>query len=107
MPHWLIKSALHRAISLLPASHWWNDLFQTHVTRSMGLGAGRFELRLEHCRQHLENFFSQSPERQRGSFSVLELGTGWYPIVPVGLFLCGAADIWTFDIAPLLRPARV
>src|SRR5439155_9767707 len=27
--------------------------------------------------------------------------------VPVGLYLCGASDIWTFDIASLLRPRRV
>jgi hypothetical protein len=31
------------------------------------------------------------------------LGTGWWPIVPIGLYLCGAREIWSFDMVPLLR----
>src|SRR5258706_3393096 len=106
MPHWLIKSAIHRAISFLPRSDKWNEFLQTYVSRSLDLGTGRFELRLDYCRQHLEHFFNLQPPTGAG-FSVLELGTGWYPIVPLGLYLCGATDIWTFDIAPLLRRSRV
>ena len=30
MPHWLIKSALQRAISLLPASHVWMSLIDQY-----------------------------------------------------------------------------
>jgi hypothetical protein len=106
MPHWLIKSAIHRAISFLPRSDKWNEFLQTHVSKSLALGTGRFDLRLDYCRQHLEHFFNLRPLTGAG-FSVLELGTGWYPIVPVGFYLCGATDIWTFDIAPLLRRSRV
>jgi hypothetical protein len=106
MPHWLIKSALHRAISFLPRSDRWNEFLQTYVSKSLDLTPERFDLRLDYCRQHLENFFSLRPVNGAG-FSVLELGTGWYPIVPIGLYLCGAKEIWTFDIAPLLRRSRV
>src|ERR1043166_7811008 len=101
MPHWLIKSALHRVISWLPASHKWNELFQRYGTRSLALTTGRFEQRLEYCRKHLENFHAYQ-HGGTGGFTVLELGTGWFPIVPIGLFLCGASEIWTFDIAPLV-----
>ncbi len=38
---------------------------------------------------------------------MLELGTGWFPIIPLGLYLCGAKRVWTIDIDPLLRPARI
>ena len=41
-----------------------------------------------------------------GDFKALELGTGWFPTVPVGLYLCGASEVWTFDIAPFVRPAQ-
>jgi hypothetical protein len=37
----------------------------------------------------------------------VELGTGWHPVVPVGLFLCGVQRIFTFDIVSLLRPENV
>lgn len=39
-------------------------------------------------------------------FTALELGTGWYPIVPVGLVLCGAARVLTIDLRPLLSGER-
>lgn len=106
MPHWLIKSALQRAISLLPASHFWNELFQRYVTRSLDLTTERFEMRLDCCRIHLENFLELRPTPNR-QWTVYELGTGWYPVVPVGLFLCGAARIWTFDIASFLSRRRL
>src|SRR5262245_60430623 len=106
MPHWLIKSTIQRAISLLPRSHWWNELFQTYVTRSLDLGTNRFELRLDYCRQHVEHWFGFGAQAPDG-FRALELGTGWFPIVPLGLYLCGASEIWTFDIAPLLKTARL
>jgi hypothetical protein len=106
MPHWMIKSAIHRTISVLPRSDRWNELFQKYVTRSLGLDANGFEGRLSFCRRHLEHFFEAQPQRRR-DFSVLDVGTGWYPVVPIGLYLCGASDIWTFDIAPLLRSSRL
>jgi len=39
--------------------------------------------------------------------SVLELGTGLYPIIPLVLYLSGASKIWTIDKVPLLRPKSV
>jgi len=105
MPHWLIKSSLHRVISWLPASHFWNGLLQ-HLSRSLDLPKEQFEMRLDYCRRHLEAFLETRPAIS-GHWRVVELGTGWFPTVPVGLYLCGAAEIWTFDIAPFLRPAQV
>lgn len=106
MPHWFVKSSIQRLISVLPASHKWNEWFQTRITRSLELTPSRFEARLEHCRRHLDNFLENRPNLQSG-FNVFEIGTGWYPVVPVGLFLCGAGHIWTFDISPLLSSDRV
>ncbi|MBI2929404.1 MAG: class I SAM-dependent methyltransferase [Verrucomicrobia bacterium] len=102
MPNWMIKSAVQRVISGLPRSHAWNGLFQRYVTRGLDLGIGEFEAKLNACRKHFENYRHFSP-RPRAGFRALELGTGWFPILPVGLHLCGASEIWTFDIAPLLR----
>lgn len=105
MPHWLIKAALQRVLSFLPNSHKWNELFQKHVTRSIEVTADRFEGRLDFCNRHFEDFAAVRPGSK--SFTVLELGTGWYPVVPIGLYLCGAAETWTYDIAPLLSEERV
>ena len=106
MPHWLIKAALQRGISWLPRRQKWNELFQQHVTHSLDLTPGRFESRLDYCRWHWEQFRRLRPQRAR-AFNVLEVGTGWYPVVPLGLYLHGAKDIWTLDIDPLVNGARL
>ncbi len=106
MASWLIKSAIHRAISLLPQSETYNEWFQKHITKSLEFGPGPFECRLDYCRRYLEDFLAVRPECAEG-FTVLELGTGWYPTVPLGLYLCGATEIWCFDISPLLRRERL
>src|SRR4051812_1924349 len=107
MPHWLVKSGIQRAISMLPYRHWWNELFQKFGgTQSLHLGRGMFERRLDDCRNHLDNFL-QSGQGTPGQFTALELGTGWFPTLATGLYLCGAGPIWTFDIEPLLRRSRM
>ena len=53
MPNWLIKSAIHHAISWLPQSHEWNYLLQKHVTRSLDPGAGGFAHKAAACAEKL------------------------------------------------------
>jgi SAM-dependent methyltransferase len=106
MPNWLIKSAIQRAISFLPQSHRWNEFLQNKITQSLELTPGRFEVRLQDTRRYLEQFLKFGAQNA-GEFSVLELGTGWNPVMPVGLYLCGAAEVWTIDIVSHLTRARI
>ena len=105
MPHWLLKSATHRVISWLPRPQFWNGLLQTAFTRSTVLTRQGFEHKVAECQRHFQAFSSfHSPEP---AFSAFELGTGWFPVIPIGLYLCGATEIWTIDIEPLLRRKAV
>ena len=104
MPHWMLKAGLHRAIGTLPKRHRWNEWLQQHVTQSLDLTDAAFEGKLRHCRRHLDHLQANRPA---GAFSAFDLGTGWFPVVPVGLYLCGAERVWTCDITPLLRTGRV
>ena len=106
MPHWLIKSATHRIFSFLPWSHRWNELLQVHVSKSAFLHPAQFEQRLSYCAKHLDNFHRLHAAPGQG-FAAFELGTGWFPVVPLGLYLCGATEIFTADIAPHLHPSRI
>lgn len=106
MPNWLFKSAVQRAISLLPRSHWWNELLQNKFTQSIELTEARFEQRLDYSRRHMDRLFEFNGGISN-SFSALELGTGWYPTVPIALFLCGASEVTTIDIASHLTIERV
>lgn len=106
MPHWLIKSGIQRMISWLPAHAFWYELFQTHVTRSTLLSETGFETRLNDAARFYDRFRQHQPNAPE-SFTAFEVGTGWYPTFPIALYLCGASDIWTFDITGYLRPGRV
>jgi hypothetical protein len=100
---WLLKTAIQRAISLLPRSQWWNSLLQRYVTGRLQIQPyGEFHEKLKACRRHFE-YYRTFSRRPREDFNAVEIGTGWFPIIPIGLFLCGAREIWTFDIVGLLR----
>jgi len=95
MPHWLLKASIQKAISFLPASQRVNYFFQRYVSRQLRLTEDFFEDRLAHCAHHLQAYsaiHARLPQKQ------LELGTGWYPIVPIGMYVCGLSLIWTLDI---------
>ena len=104
MPSWLLKSFVQRAISVLPRPQKWNELFQKHVTKSLGLTEGHCAGMVALARRHLDVRWRHSlPE----NFTVFEVGTGWYPVAPVVAILCGADKVWTFDIDPLLSAERL
>jgi len=99
---WILKAVAQKGISFLPYSHNINFLFQKYVTRGVHLSDEYFEDRLIHCAQHYKNFRKYNSTKK---FSHLEIGTGWYPIVPAGMFLYGAGSITTVDLTRLSTEA--
>jgi hypothetical protein len=99
---WRIKAALQKIISLLPAGHHIHFAFQKYVSRNLRLTDFTLQDRLDHVSRHLHAYRTRSggelPEK------VLEIGTGWYPLVPLGLYLCGAKSVTTVDLRPHFRP---
>ena len=69
MPHWLIKCAVQRTISLLPKSHVWNELLQEHVRKSVGYSDSVFETGLGKGRGIYDSFRSLHPDQSE--FTVL------------------------------------
>lgn len=98
MASWLIKAAVQGAISPLPARDRLNHLLQKYVTGSVTLTDEVFERKLAQCHRHLESYRAQHGILPR---HVLELGTGWYPIVPIGLIDAGVERVTTIDVTPL------
>jgi len=107
MGSWLVKALVQRGIGALPNPHYWNELFQDRVTHSLDLTKERFEASLRNCRNHLEQLQRSGSTAMSNSFSAFELGTGWFPTVSIGLFLCGAREVWTWDIALFLTRDRL
>ena len=105
MPHWIIKSALHRVASFLPQRQALNRVFQ-RWSRSLELSPGMFASRVEEARLHLAHFRRHAPGAP-ADFTAMEVGTGWYPVIPLAMYLCGAREVWTYDIEPLTTGERL
>jgi hypothetical protein len=105
MPSWLLKATVQGAISPLPGCDRLNYLLQKHVTGSVVLTEEGFERKLQQCRRHI-NSYRESGGGDRLPARALELGTGWYPIVPIGLALAGVEQVVSIDVSPLLDLER-
>ncbi len=103
MPNWILKSAIQRAISWLPKSHRWNAFLQKRISKGYLASQSTFEAKLGLCERHLAHYRKFCPQPAK-EFSTLELGTGSWPIVAIGLYLCGAKETWTYDLVPLVDP---
>jgi len=102
---WVLKAIVQKTISFLPYSQRINYFFQKYVTKGVFLSDAYFEDRLEHARHHIgawERLSDGAPLH-----STLELGAGWYPVVPIALFLYGAEEIRTADITLLTNAGHL
>jgi hypothetical protein len=96
---WALKAIVQKTISWLPFKHRINFLFQKYVTKGVYLTNEYFEDRILHAIHHLKGY--QKLTGKEFPSKMLELGTGWYPVVPVTMFLCGSNEIHSIDIAEL------
>lgn len=105
VPKWILKAVVQKTISYLPFRHRINFFFQKYVTKGVFLTDEYFTDRLQHARNHLRYYrrFSSNAHLE----TTLELGTGWYPVVPICMFLSGASTIYTVDISSLSSKEHV
>jgi SAM-dependent methyltransferase len=91
---WIAKAVVQKGISGLPSAwgHAANDFFRRHVTKGAGLSDRVFQERSTAAAHHVEAGLSLRDQ------PVIELGTGWYPVVPVALYLCGFSSITSVDL---------
>lgn len=107
MPPWIVKAAIQGTLSRLPNPQRWNRLFQKYVTRSLDLADDYFLEKWSQCERHVANYRRHTGEEPDVGFRALELGTGWFPITPIGLALSGATEVVSIDLQDLLAHERV
>ncbi|MFK7935865.1 MAG: class I SAM-dependent methyltransferase [Saprospiraceae bacterium] len=104
MAKWHAKALVQKTISFLPNPEKVNYLFQKYVTKGVELNADHFGYKINHAADHARFYEKYSGQPLAGK-QVLELGTGWYPIVPIALFLKGAERIVSLDIQSWMTQA--
>lgn len=103
MPTWFAKAAVQGATSCLPA----RDSINRRLQRPLEL-TGRASYLMRKWRiaeKHLEYYRHHRGAQLPGR--CLELGTGLYPIVPVGLALSGVPEVITIDVKPLMTDEAI
>lgn len=107
MKKWYLKAIVQKIISFLPFRNRINFFFQKYVTKGVDLHEEHFFNKFQHLLDHLEHFSATNGKDQLKGVTCLELGTGWYPIIPIGYFLKGADKIYSVDISAHLTTATL
>ena len=103
---WLAKAALQNTISVLPRGVEVNGVLQRYGTRSVVMTPQRVVAKLARVGgRHLDHQRRFGP-RPLPETEVVEIGTGFAPLLPIGLYLAGARAVHTFDIVRLANTAR-
>lgn len=94
---WKAKAIVQKGISYLPKKEKVNYFFQKYVTKGVYLTDEYFTYKITHAKDHL-HYFRQYSDKDFKESTFLELGTGWYPIVPIAMYLSDFQDISSIDI---------
>lgn len=105
MKRWKQKAIVQKIISYFPYSQKWNYFFQKYVTKAVNLTNEYFYDRLQHAKEHLD-YFDKFSDKKKPEIS-LEIGTGWYPTIPISFFLAGVDKIYSVDISLLTSKERI
>ena len=97
---WIAKAVVQKGISFLPFKTHINQFFQRRGTGAISLDDQHFGWKIGHAQDHLALWQKHFPNLDRSSAKVLELGTGWYPIVPVYSWLHGVNSMDSLDLYP-------
>ena len=99
--HWRIKGLLQKTIGVLPRG----EALHYHLQRRFGgMRDPRREILLkiqdwEAMAKHLRRVDAGIPGAR-----LMEVGSGWYPALPLACYLSGAARVYTCDLNRLLKP---
>jgi hypothetical protein len=98
---WLAKSAVQNVLSVIPRGVELNALLQRYATRSVIMTPERVAARLGRVVTPHVNNHQAHAKTAMAETVVFEIGTGFTPLVPVGLHLAGAGSVLTYDIVEL------
>lgn len=99
---WIAKAIVQKSISFLPDPQRANYFFQDRVTHGTTLSADTLDQSVGWAAMHL-SALDRCGGRRQGATAV-ELGPGWYPVVPLCLFLAGFDTVHLVDLEDLGRP---
>lgn len=99
--HWRVKGAIQKVLGVMPGGRRIHTLLQQRVgtmrdfTRECDSKVDDWRLMMGHLRRARIDIAHSN---------LFEIGTGWYPTLPICLYLAGARHVTTVDLEPLVEP---
>ncbi len=93
---WKLKAVVQKGISFLPYKEKANYFFQKHITKGVVLNDEHFENKIQHSLDHIK-YFNKYGETGSDK-KIIELGSGWYPIIPIMMYLTNTGKVTSVDI---------
>ena len=101
--NWVVKAALQKGLSALPASESANYLFQRHVTRTLPIGDAGVRRKFERARAHVTRLRENGLRRPLAETVFYEFGAGWDLAIPLAYAALGVDRQILVDIRPNVR----
>jgi SAM-dependent methyltransferase len=101
--NWLLKAALQKGMSALPASQRVNYVFQRRVTRALPIGDAGVRRKFVRAVAHFGAFREHGPSRAPEAAVFYEFGAGWDFAIPLSYASLGIRRQILVDIRPNLR----
>jgi SAM-dependent methyltransferase len=101
--NWVLKAAVQKAMSALPAAESANYVFQRRVTRTLPIGDAGVERKFRRALAHLDAYRDHGPGRPLADAAFYEFGAGWDLAVPLSYAALGVGRQTLVDIRPNLR----
>lgn len=105
MKNWILKAIIQKIIAFLPFKNRINLFFQKYITKKIVISDQFFNDKLNHFNDHIQSYCKFSNGKIPNT--VLEIGTGWFPIIPVLFYLYGVDFIQTVDLNLLLSKSNL
>jgi SAM-dependent methyltransferase len=100
---WLLKAALQKALSGLPAGRTVNHLFQRQVSRTLPIDDARLRRKVRRAANHFEAFRAHVTTRAASDAVFYEFGAGWDLVVPLVFYSLGVDRQVVVDRAENVR----
>lgn len=100
---WRIRALLLRAFAALPGGYFIYQLLQRYL--GTHCNPKFYSMKLEQTATIAATVLSHGGEIQNAA--IVEVGTGWVPVVPLLLSLLGAREVHTFDLHRHILPTLV
>lgn len=100
---WILKAALQKGMSALPAAESVNYVFQRRVTRSLPAPEETFRRKFGRALAHLEAYVEHGPRRTLEEAVFYEFGAGWDLEIALAYWSLGVDRQVLVDIRPNVR----